>query len=273
MSRTTTLALLTALPVAVLSIATFAQDASPAPSFFGHMLEKMDTNGDGRISLDEYLASATARFKGIDTKHAGNIDAADIANAPEVAERVVRRAASVVARLDKAGNGYVTKEEFLAAATKRFARMDKDGSGKLTIDELSAGRHGHRPRQADKGAQFAQKRLDKLDSNHDGVVTRDEYLAAATTMYQQFDVQHNGKVTAREIAASPQAQERVAHATERTLKRLDTNADGVVSRAEYLAAAQKRFSRMDKNGDGYIESDELPAHRWAHGAKPTPSGG
>ena len=277
MSRTTTLAMLTALPVAVLSIATFAQSAAPAPdsrpTFFGHMLEKMDTNGDGRISLDEYLASATARFKGIDTKHTGNIDAAEIAKSPEVTERVVRRAASLVTRLDKAGNGYVTKDEFLAAATRRFARLDKDGNGKLTIDELSAGRRGHGPRQADKGAQFAQKRLEKLDTNHDGVVTEDEYLAAATAMYRQFDAQGNGKVTAGEIAASPRAQERVAHATERMVKHLDTNADGVVSQAEYLAAAQKRFSRMDKNGDGFIDSDELPAHRWAHGARPRPSGG
>lgn len=276
MPRTTTLAMLTALPVAVLSIATFAQNASAPdsrPSFFGHMLEKMDTNGDGRISLDEYLASATARFKGIDTKHTGNIDAAEMAKSPEVAARVVRRAASVVTRLDKAGNGYITKEEFLAAATRRFARLDKDGNGKLTIDELGMGRHGHGPRQSDKGAQFAQKRLDKLDTNHDGVVTQAEYLAAATAMYSQFDAQGNGKVTAREIAASPQAQERVARATERRVKHLDTNADGAVSQAEYLAAAQKRFSRLDKNGDGFVDSDELPAHRWAHGAKPTPSGG
>jgi Ca2+-binding EF-hand superfamily protein len=275
MSRTTTFAMLTALPVAVLSIATFAQNAVPdsRPSFFGHMLEKMDTNGDGRISLDEYLASATARFKGIDTKNTGNIDAAEMANSPEVAQRAERRAASVVTRLDKAGNGYVTKDEFIAAATRRFARMDNNGDGKLTIDELGAGRHGHGPRQSDKAAQFAQKRLDKLDTNHDGVVTQAEYLAAAAAMYSQFDAQGNGKVTASEIAASPRAQERVAHATERVVKRLDTNADGVVSQAEYLAAAQKRFSRMDKNGDGFIESDELPAHRWAHGGKPMPSAG
>jgi Ca2+-binding EF-hand superfamily protein len=273
MSRTTTFAMLTALPVAVLSIATFAQNAAPdsQPSFFSHMLEKMDTNGDGRISLNEYLASATARFKGIDTKHTGNIDAAEMANSPEVAQRVERRAASLVTHLDKAGNGYVTKDEFIAAATKRFARMDNNGDGKLTIDELGAGRHGHG--QSNRGAQFAQKRLDKLDTNHDGVVTQAEYLAAAAAMYSQFDAQGNGKVTASEIAASPRAQARVAHATERVVKRLDTNADGVVSQAEYLAAAQKRFSRMDKNGNGFIESDELPAHRWAHGGKPMPSAG
>jgi Ca2+-binding EF-hand superfamily protein len=278
MSRTNTLAMLTALPVAVLSIAAFAQNADPAatarPAFFEHMLEKMDTNGDGRISLNEYLASATARFKAIDTKNTGNIDAAQIGNSPAVAERGVHRAATLVARLDKAGNGYITRDEFLAAANKRFTRLDKDGNGKLTLDELAAGRgHGRRAAMAGKRAEFAQKRFDKLDTNHDGVVTKEEYLAAATAMYGEFDAQHNGKVTAREIAASPRAQERVARVTQRIVKHLDTNGDGVVSQAEYLAAAQKRFTRLDKNGDGFIDSDELPARRWAHGAKPTPSGG
>jgi Ca2+-binding EF-hand superfamily protein len=287
MSRTTTLAMLTALPVAVLSIATFAQSAAPAPdsrpSFFSHMLEKMDTNGDGRISLAEYLASATARFKGIDTNNTGSITAAQMANSTDAAERVQHRAASLVMRLDKAGNGYVTKDEFLAAASQRFARMDKDGNSKLTLAEMTATGHGHGQRaagaqqgagdQAGKHAQFAQKRFDKLDANHDGVVTQDEYLAAATAMYQQFDAQGNGKVTAGEIASSPRAKERVAGATQRMVERLDTNGDGVVSQSEYLAAAQKRFTRLDKNGDGFIDANELPAHGWAQGGKPTPSGG
>jgi Ca2+-binding EF-hand superfamily protein len=33
-------------------------------------------------------------------------------------------------------DGRITKEEFLAAADRRFARLDKRGDGKLTLDEL-----------------------------------------------------------------------------------------------------------------------------------------
>ena len=280
MSRTTTLALLTALPVAALSIAVFAQNIAPAPdsrpTFFSHMLEKMDSNGDGRISLDEYLAAATARFKSIDTQNKGSIDATQMAHSPAAAERAERRATFLVRHLDKAGNGYVTQDEFLAAATKRFARMDKNGDGKLTLEELTAPRGRRGAGSSDESgnrAQFARKRFDALDANHDGVVTQAEYLAAATAMYRQFDAQGNGKVTASEIASSPKAQERIEHAAQRIVKRLDTNGDGVVSQSEYLAGAQRRFARLDKNGDGYIDADEMPAHRWAHGAKPVPSGG
>lgn len=253
MSRTTRIAsVLAALPLAALSIATIAQDAAVGPdarpSLYSHMLQKMDTNGDGRISLDEYLAAAAARFKQIDTHNKGSVDAAQLASSPMAAERLLRRAKMMVMRLDTTGNGYVTQDEFMAATTKRFARLDRNGDGKLSPDELG-------------------KRFDKLDANHDGVVTRDEFLAAATTMYRQFDTQHNGRVTASEIAASPKAQERAAHGADRAIKRMDSNGDGVVSQDEFLAAAHKRFSRLDKNGDGSITADEMPAHRWAHGAK------
>ena len=63
MYRTTRLAALAALPLTALSLCASAQPpnsgAAPGtrPDFFAHMLEQMDTNGDGRISLDEYVAA------------------------------------------------------------------------------------------------------------------------------------------------------------------------------------------------------------------------
>jgi Ca2+-binding EF-hand superfamily protein len=289
MSRNIKLAVLTALPVAALSICALAQNAAPAaapdarPSFFQHMLQKMDTNGDGRISLDEYLAAANARFKGIDTQNKGSIDAVAVATSPETAKREERRAQFMIKHLDSAGNGYVTQDEFLAAAKKRFARLDKTGDGKLTPDEFAASRWprqqaGAAPQDAaaahsGRRAQFAQKRFDKLDANHDGIVTQDEYLAAATTMYQKLDTQGNGKVTAQELASSPRVLKRDAQRAQRVIRRLDSNGDGVVSQDEFLAAARTRFGKLDKNSDGFINADEIPPHRWAHGGRPMPSQG
>jgi Ca2+-binding EF-hand superfamily protein len=291
MSRTITLAALTILPVALLSITTLAQNAAPTtdsrPSFYQHMLQKMDTNGDGRISLDEYLAAASARFASIDTQKTGKIDATELANSPGATERAQHRADFLVKRLDKTGNGYVTEDEFVAAAQKRFARMDKRGDGKLTPDELTAPRWGHGSRngaaqetaqsddgaRADKRAQFAQKYFDAIDTNHDGFITQDEYVAAASAKFKQLDTAGTNELTAAEIASSPKAQERVSHVADKMIKRMDTNGDGVVSQDEYMAAVKQRFAKMDKNGDGFIDADELPAHRWAHGSKPMPTGG
>ncbi|HET7063476.1 MAG TPA: EF-hand domain-containing protein, partial [Rudaea sp.] len=189
MYRNTRLAALAAIPLTALSLCAAAQPANPAaapgtrPDFFAHMLEQMDTNGDGRISLDEYVAAAGARFKSIDTQNKGSIDAADIASSPAAVARIDRRAESFVKHLDTAGNGYVTKDEYLAAAQNRFARLDSNGDGKLTPDELASPHENHGGKQDKTGgahAAFGQKRFDKLDTNHDGVVSKDEFLAAAS---------------------------------------------------------------------------------------------
>jgi Ca2+-binding EF-hand superfamily protein len=44
----------------------------------GHFLEKLDANGDGRISRDEMRANADKRFDKLDTNHDGYIDKAEM---------------------------------------------------------------------------------------------------------------------------------------------------------------------------------------------------
>jgi len=273
MYRTTRLAALAAIPMTALSLCAVGQPANPAaapgtrPDFFAHILEQMDTNRDGRISLDEYVAAAGARFKSIDTQNKGRIDAADIASSPAAVARIDHRAESFVKRLDTAGNGFVTKDEYLAAAQNRFARMDSNGDGKLTPDELASSRENHGGKRGKSGgahAAFDQKHFDKLDANHDGVVSKDEFLASASAKFAQFDTAGDGKVTAAEIESAPKTQERAVRIADRFVKKMDANADGVVTQDEFVAAAKARFARLDKNSDGYLDADETKNGRhWA----------
>lgn len=270
MYRTIHQGVIAALPLIALPVIALAQATDPgAPgahaNFYQHMLQKMDSNGDGRISLDEYLAASGARFKSIDSQNKGSIDATDIASSKSAIERIDQRANALVKHLDTAGDGYVTQDEFVAAAQKRFGRLDRNGDGKLTADELTARHWGGAAvsGQAKPLPQSARQRFEKADTNHDGVVTLDEYVAAAKTLYARLDAQHNGKVTASEIASSPRAQERATKVAERLIRHMDTNGDGVVSQDEFLAAARSRFAKIDKNGNGFIDADEMTGQRWA----------
>src|SRR5215831_9553744 len=88
------------------SAAAIAQTTDGSPKYFEHMLKKWDANGDGRISLEEYLAAATAHFQQIDAQNKGAVSADQIASSPKAQERIERRTAGLVRHLDTAGNGY-----------------------------------------------------------------------------------------------------------------------------------------------------------------------
>ena len=45
------------------------------------------------------------------------------------------------------------------------------------------------------------------------------------------------------------------------LQMFDSDGDGRVSEAEYLAYMSRGFQAMDRNGDGILETDELPGRR------------
>jgi Ca2+-binding EF-hand superfamily protein len=57
-------------------------------------------------------------------------------------------------------------------------------------------------------------------------------------------------------AATPAQDSRAEY-----LQRFDTDGDGRVSAAEYVAYMSQGFRSMDSNGDGIIDTDELPGGR------------
>jgi Ca2+-binding EF-hand superfamily protein len=118
------------------SISVIAQDSQgrPEPRQRGangeKRMKRLDINNDGKISRDEWKGKPEA-----------------------------------FAKIDKDGDGSLTREEFGDAARRqagRFNEMDADNDGKISRDEW-------------KGAP---KRFDRIDADGDGAVTKQELRTA-----------------------------------------------------------------------------------------------
>lgn len=108
-------------------------------------------------------------------------------------------------------------------------------------------------------AEAKPTRFDEIDTNHDGFISRDEFLASEKKRFDELDTNHDGKVDAKEIAASPPLMERNMRTAERMVKQWDANNDGIVTADEYKKKAEERFQRQDKDGTGKITRRVPPA--------------
>lgn len=108
------------------------------------------------------------------------------------------------------------------------------------------------------GSALAQADLQPLgrraDVNHDGVVSREEYLAARAAQFDRFDRNHDGYLDSADADALPDPASRLFRAMERLA---DTDGDGRISRTEFNGMPTLGFDRMDANQDDVLEPDEM----------------
>ena len=111
-----------------------------------------------------------------------------------------------------------------------------------------------------KGGMFSGRMMmQKFDSNGDGVITREEAMAARDKMFTESDTDKNGSLNAAEIdaAIAKRMQRMMVRMRYRMLGKVDANGDGVISKDEMETMAKNRFAMADKNGDGKITRDEI----------------
>lgn len=155
--------ILLALPMSLFFAPGTASDDSGARGERRGKIMKLDTNGDGAISLAE--AEGTRLAKNFD-------------------------------KFDTNGDDKITKEEFKAAhkghrgkhrsPEQKFARLDANSDGKVTLAELETAHAEREQRRADSGKSdqthrprfTPQQKFAKLDLNSDGGITLDEMKAA-----------------------------------------------------------------------------------------------
>ena len=112
-------------------------------------------------------------------------------------------------------------------------------------------------------------RFKQADTNGDGMISRDEAkaLPRIAKHFDEIDANHDGQITADELRAYHQKMhaDREAKAGAH-FKKLDTDGDGRISRAEAQASPRlaQHFDEIDANKDGFITPDELAAARMRH---------
>lgn len=113
------------------------------------------------------------------------------------------------ATLDTNSDGVVDEQELRAALEAAFARADADGDGYLVAGELGAARmagdaermtRGPRmmPGGRGRGAETIEERLKRLDTDGDGRVAKQEFLAARHPLLR-FDADGDGRLTREEL--------------------------------------------------------------------------
>ncbi len=121
-------------------------------------------------------------------------------------------------------------------------------------------------------ANEPEKKLDKLDTNHDGQISRAEHTAGIQQMFSKLDTDNDGVVTAAEAEAGKATphngsvhddmqtdemrNDRLGH---EKFQKLDKNDDGRVTLEEAANGCDAMFDKEDTNHDGTLSREELAA--------------
>ena len=136
--------LLLAAAILVLAVApAIAQDSQPSRPRGGGAMQRFDSNADGRVTQEEYLAGLRQRFAAADRNRDGGLSADELpaflfptrraGTTPPANE--AQRMAGMVRRNDTNNDGRLSFDELQPLMQRRFQRMDANRDGVVTAEE------------------------------------------------------------------------------------------------------------------------------------------
>lgn len=237
------------------------QEGRPGPDF--EALWRFDKNSDGKLSKDELPAGVRERLQPIFDRLGRDELTRD--DTQRLADFQRPQPEATFKRLDRNGDGKLTLEEtpegMRPFVRGMLRRADKGEDGSLTLEECKK-LAPQRP-EAARPAVAGKSLFDRLDTNGDGKLTRDE-LSRAAELFSTLDANQDGTLDRRELTGEAEATNaRAANvkpnptAAGPLFQRMDTNGDGVITQAEALPRIKQNFDKLDTNGDGKLTPAEL----------------
>jgi len=102
------------------------------------------------------------------------------------------------------------------------------------------------------GADKTSDAFARADLDRDGFITRAEFGVGRLAAFSQLDPDNDGSVTRAEIGPSRRPRPGAPNWAS-----FDADQNGVITRAEVLAAPAPMFDRFDRNRDGQLSREEV----------------
>jgi Ca2+-binding EF-hand superfamily protein len=155
----------------------------------------------------------------------------------------------LIKEYDKNGDGFLQRDEVPGYLREHFDKLDTNKDGKLSREELEQGAALLQPKRRPSDVVFVLIEMSDCDE------CCAEELQRIYDVLRKLDKGNTGKIDP--AALKTIRQELVEERVDAIIKELDTNKDGKISRDEARGMLKQNFDMIDTNKDGFIDRAEL----------------